>query len=292
MSENKNTGPAIRSFSEMFPFADDSDLNEHLRELRAEAFAYGFILDLRVFPGPIPPSKKAELAAGITPLSKRAEEITNEITSKHYLNMTQALNAARRARDEKPLGDPVMLAKRQADFEKAYYGKLRHSEKGRRIVDLLRAWHGRQITEQWNKAEGEQLENSIRLVLLSPFLNAVRALDTEFFKLLAQAAKMLSNRIYNSKDKAIGTGDTSRDKRILEYAVEIAGTPTHTPHEINVLFDPAFSKLSEELQHAQDKKLHDRLNELGVPHKHKPSGKASPNYKKAGKKARDAWESR
>jgi len=202
------------------------------------------------------------------------------------------VNAERRRRGQKPTGDAVKLAKFKADFDQAYYGKLRHSEKARRIVDLLRAWHGRQITEQWNKAEGEQLENQIRLVLLSPFLNAVRALDTEFFKLLAQAANMLSSRICNSKDKAIGTGDTSRDKRILEYAVEIAGTPTHTPHEINVLFDPGFSKLREEAQRAKDKKLRDKLNELGVPHKHKPSGKASPNYEKAGKKARAAWESR
>jgi len=292
MSENENAVPATPRFSEMFPFTDDSDLNEHWRELRAEGYAYGFILDVRVFPRPIPPSKKAELGEGITPLAKRAREILYELKTKHYLNSCEAVNAERRRRGQKPTGDAVKLAKFKADFDQAYYGKLRHSEKARRIVDLLRALHGRQITEQWNKAEGEQLENSIRFVLLSPFLNAVRALDTEFFKLLAQAAKMLSNRIYNSKDKAIGTGDTSRDKRILEYAVEIAGTPTHTPHEINVLFDPGFSKQREKVQRARDKKLHDKLNELGVPHKHKPSGKASPNYKKAGKKARAAWESR
>jgi len=81
MSENENTGPAIPRFSEMFRRADDPDLNEHVRELRAEAFAYGFNLDLRVFPGPIPPSKKAELAAGITPLPKRAREILHELNT-------------------------------------------------------------------------------------------------------------------------------------------------------------------------------------------------------------------
>jgi hypothetical protein len=281
MSEKENRGPAIPRFSEMFRFADDSDLNEHVRELRAEAFAYGFNLDLRVFPGAIPPSKKAELAAGITPLPKRAREILHELNTKHYLNLCEAVNAERRRRGQKPTGDAVKLAKFKADFDQAYYGKLRHSEKARRIVDLLRAWHGRQIIEQWNKAEGEQLENHIRLVLLSPFLNAVRVLDTDFFKLLTRAANMLSCRIYSSKDKTFGIGDTSRDKRILEYAVEIAGTPTHTPHEINVLFDPGFAKLPEEVQRAKDKKLHDRLHELGpVPHKDEPRGKASPNYEK------------
>ena len=44
MSENENTGPAIPSFSEMIRFTGDSDLNEHLRELRAEAFAYGILI--------------------------------------------------------------------------------------------------------------------------------------------------------------------------------------------------------------------------------------------------------
>jgi len=224
MSEKGNRGPAIPRFSEMFRFADDSNLNEHVRELRAEAFAYGFNLDLRVFPGAISPSKNAELVAGITPLPKRAREILRELNTKHYLNLCEAVNAERRRRGQKPTGDAVKLAKFKADFDQAYYGKLRHSEKARRIVDLLRAWYGRQIIEQSNKAEGEQLENRIRLVLLSPFLNAVRVLDTDFLKLLAQAANMLSRRIYSSKDKTIGIGDTSRDMRILEYAVEIAGT--------------------------------------------------------------------
>jgi hypothetical protein len=285
MSENKNSGPAIRSFSEMFPFADDSDLNEHLRELRAEAFAYGVNSDLRVFPGSIPPSKEAELGEGITPAPKQAQEIIFELLTKHNLKLCEAVNAERRACGEKRIGNAAKLAKRQEHFEKAYYGKLRHSEKGRKVVDLLRAWHGRQIVEQWNKAEGEQLESSIRLVLLSPFLNAVRALDTEFFELLRQAAQMLDTRVRSSaKGQNIGTGDVYLDKWLLEYGFRIAGTPTHTIRELNEQFVSKFHKIS-------DKKLHDKLNELSVPHKHKPSGKASPNYKKAGKKARDAWES-
>jgi len=61
MSEKENAGPTIPCFSEMFRFADDSDVTQHARELRAEAFAYGINLDLRIFPGAIPPSKKAKL---------------------------------------------------------------------------------------------------------------------------------------------------------------------------------------------------------------------------------------
>jgi len=125
MSENENAVPATPRFSEMFRFADDSDLNEHLRELRAEACAYGITLEFAINPDGAPPL----LPNKSLTLPERAQEIIYELTSKHHLNMTEALNAARRARSEKPLGDPVKLAKRQADFEKAYYGKLRHSEK-------------------------------------------------------------------------------------------------------------------------------------------------------------------
>jgi hypothetical protein len=256
MSENENAAPP--RFSEMFRFADDSDVNEHLRELRAEAFAYGINLDLRVFPGPIPPSKEAELGDGIKPLPKRAGEIILELLTKHNLNITQALNAARRPHGEKPLGDPVKLAKRHADFEKAYYGKLRHSEKGRKVVDLLRAWRGRQITGEWNKPKPkDQLENRIRLVLLSPFLNAVRALDTELFDLLKKATKMLETRIRSSKDSTIGTGDTDLDLWLLQYGFRIGGEPTHTARELNEQFVSKFRSIT-------DKKLREKCRKLGV----------------------------
>ena len=274
MSENENAVPAIPRFSEMFHLAD-SDLNEHLRELRAEAFAYGINLDLRVFPGPIPPSKEGELGEGIKPPPKRAGEIILELLTKHNLNLTQALNAARRAHGEKPLGDPAKLAKRQADFEKAYYGKLRHSEKARRIVDLLRAWYGRQIIEQCNKAEGEQLDNRIRLVLLSPFLKAVRVLDTEFFELLAQATEMLETRIRSSKDSTVGTGDTHLDLWLLQYGMKIAGTPTHTVRQLNEQFVSKFRAIS-------DAKLRVKCNGLGIPLK---AAKRGPKTKAIGKKA-------
>ena len=91
MRDNETTTPAIvPRFSEMFRFADDSTLDEHVRELRAEAFAYGFNLDIRVFAGPIPPSEKAELVAGITPPPERAQEILHGLLSKHYLALCKA----------------------------------------------------------------------------------------------------------------------------------------------------------------------------------------------------------
>jgi hypothetical protein len=98
MSENENTGTTIPRFSEMFSFADDSDLNERLRELRAEAFAYGINLDLRIHPDGMPPSEQDD----VPPVPKRAQEIIDELTSKHYLKMCKGFNAARRLRGENP----------------------------------------------------------------------------------------------------------------------------------------------------------------------------------------------
>ena len=66
---SENIGPAIPRFSEMFRFADDSDLNQHSRELIAEAFAYGITLalsgELQAEPPlmpkePPPPPKRAQ----------------------------------------------------------------------------------------------------------------------------------------------------------------------------------------------------------------------------------------
>ena len=120
--------------------------------------------------------------------------------------MAEAMNAERRARGQKRIEDVAKLAKRQTDFEKAYYGKLRHSEKGRRVVDLLRAWHGGQIIEQHGWCRRPDNE---RIALLAPFLDAVRTFDVKFFRLLTQAAQMLETRIRSSKDASIGTGDTT-----------------------------------------------------------------------------------
>src|SRR5439155_9356352 len=134
---------------------------EHLRELRAEAFAYGFNLDLRIHPDGIQPSEQDD----VPPVPKRAQEILHELLTKHYLNLCEAVNSERRRRGQKPTGDAVKLAKFKADFDKAYYGKLRHSEKARKIVDLLRAWHGREIVARWLKVE-DQFEDRVRVVLV------------------------------------------------------------------------------------------------------------------------------
>ena len=158
-----------------------------LDEVRAEALVYGFRVAFDVNPELIgsPESgdiSSEEASAVGTSLPQQAEEILNEILTKHYLKLCDALNSERRARGLKPLGDPAKLAKQKADFEKAYYGRLRHSEKGRMAVDLLRAWRGAQIAQQRGWC---QVTDSGRIAELEPFLHAVRTLDVEFLKLLS-----------------------------------------------------------------------------------------------------------
>jgi len=115
--------------------------------------------------------------------------------------------------------------------------------------------------------------NQIRL--LPPFLEAVRSLDVESFKLLAEAADMLDGRIRSSKDASIGTCDTTLDLWLLQYATSIAGTPTHTVRELNEQNVSKFRNIS-------DKKLREHCRKLNVPLIPDKRGKAATRYGRAG----------
>jgi hypothetical protein len=185
------------------------------------------------------------------------------------LKLVEAVNRERRARGQKTIEDAAVLTKRQADFEKAYYGELRDSEQGRRVVDLLKAWRGSLIMEQQGWCSKE---DSARINLLEPLLHSLRALGhdagwggiapVEFFRLLAKAALMLDTRIRSSK-ASFGAGDFDLNIWLLQYGIRIAGTPTHTVHELNEQFVSKFHSIS-------DKKLHERLHELGIFHRDEP----------------------
>ena len=95
-------------------------------------------------------------------------------------------------------------------------GDFAIQKRGVRAVDALRAWRGAQIAQQ----RGYQVTDSSRIAEMEPFLHAVRTLDVEFFKLLAQAAQMLDTldtRIRAAKNASIRTGDTYLDMQLLIY---------------------------------------------------------------------------
>jgi hypothetical protein len=249
----------------VFRFKSDSPQSGILDEVRAEAMVYGIFVKFEIQPDG---ARSQQTAVG-TSLPQQAEEILNEILTKHYLELCEALNSERRARGLKPLGDPAKLAKQKADFEKAYYGRLRHSEKGRMAVDLLRAWRGAQIAQQRGWC---QVTDSGRIAELEPFVHAVRTLDVEFFKLLWQAAQTLDTRIRSCKNANIGTGDTYLDMQLLICGMRIAGTPTHTARELNEQFVSKFRSIS-------DAKLRMKCNDLGVPLKDDARGTRAARYK-------------
>jgi len=216
--------------------------------------------------------------AGDTSLPAQAQDILHELITKHYLKLVEAVNRGRRTRGQKTIEDVAVLAKRQVDFEKAYYGKLRDSEQGRRVVDLLKAWRGSLIMEQHGWCSKE---DSARIALFEPLLHSMRALghDTgwggiepvEFFRLLTQAAQMLDTRIRSSKDASIGTGDTQLDLWIMQHGIMTGGTSPLTIREVNKQFVSKFRTIT-------DDKLRNKFNKLGVAFKAAVTGKAAERY--------------
>lgn len=159
--------------------------------------------------------------------------------------------------------------KSREDYEKAYYGTCWKSEKKRKAFDFLRAWHHAAI---WDKESERPRKNRDRLLLLAPLLSALEKRDAEFFRGLAEAVQILNDRIYNSKNPNIGSGEMHLTKWLLEHKVRNwPDGARQTPRELNEQFVSKFRKIS-------DKKLHQKLHELGIPHKDEPRGKASPNY--------------
>lgn len=162
----------------------------------------------------------------------------------------------------------------QRKYEKALYGKACTSEKKREAFEFLRMWKCELTFENESATD---LPESEKIRLLGPVIEALRILDVKFFAGLKEAAAALKNRIEgnNGKAGAIGLGDLRVDKWLLEYQAinGLVGTTTglHTPSEINKQFVSRFCAIS-------DRKLHEKLHELGIPHRNEPRGKASPNY--------------
>jgi hypothetical protein len=265
-------------FADVFRFAGDAEPESEsakiLQEVRAEALAYGFWLE---FDGPegIPSSRQSSSPQNLVPMDeafpKRASEILYELLSKHYLRLCNAVNAERCARGQEQIGDAAMLRKRQDNFERAYYGKFCDSEKERAVIDLLRAWHGSRIMEEHRPVKRTESE---LIALFKPLMNAVESLDVEFLKLLAQAAQMLDTRIGSSKDSSIGTGDTELDLWLLQYGLQIAGTPTHTVRELNEQFVSKFRSIS-------DDKLREKCRRLDIPLKEDVRGAGAVRRKRS-----------
>ena len=221
---------------------------------------------------------KKKLLESLSDLTKRQVEILFEELAK--LDFLEPLDNEASA----------SLSKSRRDYQNAYYGRCWKSEKKRSAFDFLRVWHNAAI---WDKESGKPRKDSDRLRLLTPLLNVLptcenpNRFDAEFFKGLMEAMQILNDRIYNSKNPNMGSGDGDVRKWLLEYkarmdepvgpASELFVSKFHLPsarytvRELNQQFVSKFHSIS-------DKKLHEKLHELDIPHKDEPRGKASPKY--------------
>lgn len=198
--------------------------------------------------------------------TKRQEEIMWESFAKYYPDLCEAIPGKETAAE---------ISQWRRDYEKAYYGRCRKSEKKRKAFDFLRAFRNAAI---WEQESGCPRKDSDRLLLLTPLLNALptcenpNRLDAEFFKGLAEAMQILDSRIKScSKGQNIGSGDLHLDKWLLEYALP-GGRARHTARELNEQFVSKFRSIS-------DDKLRQRCKLLGVPLKSDARGKASERWK-------------
>jgi hypothetical protein len=207
-------------------------------------------------------------------VTKREEEILFESLAKYYPDIAENMDADRLARGEASIEDPKKVEKWRTDYEKAYYGKLRRSEKRRHAVDFLRRWRVARILERERDCA---LSLSDGIALLEPLLDALPSrenpdrLDIEFFEGLLQAAKMLQERLLSCKQAHIGSGDLHLDKWLLEYSLGIPRTGQHTARELNEQFVSKFCSIS-------DKELRERCRKLGVPLKPDRRGRAAVRY--------------
>lgn len=152
------------------------------------------------------------------------------------------------------------MKERKAAYEKACFGKLRSSGKKRAAFEFLRRLR---LSRDYDRESTDSRVMSqilpIEMLYLSPLLEALNALDAEFFDGLAEAMRILQSY-----------GKDPTNKWLIEHEEEIKGC---TPEEIIKRFGSQFQVISSD-------KLHRRLNKLGLDHEHgyKPRGKASPKY--------------
>ena len=213
-------------------------------------------------------------------LSQRQEELLFEsgvVMLRQHLAAMRARSEPQRAKEHW-----AQYETWKQNYEKALFGRLSKSPENRVAFDFLRNWHMAEINDRESKRlETVTLTLPLRIIYLAPVLAALSRRDAKFFKGLAEAIQMLADRIRNSKDPSIGSGDMYLDKWLLEYTVEIGLTAQHTIRELNERFVSKFRKI-------EDRDLRKRCRQLGVPYLPDVRGYQAVRYirGKSGKKDR------
>jgi hypothetical protein len=171
------------------------------------------------------------------------------------------------------IGPPRLFgAKFAENYETAYYEALLHSPEKRRAFEFVRAWYHHAAIAQ---EAGRSMTSRGFLTLLAPLFDAFEKRDTNFFKGLVEAVRIVEQREKSNNIKYQG----SLDKWLLEYAAINGPMATHTARELNEQFVSKFHTTS-------DDKLRRRCNRLGVELKPDARGQGAVRYGKVtGKKA-------
>jgi hypothetical protein len=197
------------------------------------------------------------------PATKGEAELFREIA---LMMPAILLKGLARAADQEELA--TKLAEWIDQYEKATYLCRSSSPSPEReeAISFLRSWRRETLIAQ---ESGQKIPDSDQIKLLTPLLSALGKLNAEFFKGLTEAVKILSNRIYNSKD---GSGE-HLTKFLLEYKL-LFGPRKHNARELNEQFVSKFRSIS-------DKKLREKCKESGIPLKKGLAGR--PRLGKASK---------
>jgi len=196
------------------------------------------------------------------PATKREAELWRDTAPAMPAILVKEL--ARAAGEEKIA---TKLAEWLDQYKKATYPcrSLEPSPERKEAISFLTSWRRETLAAQ---KSGQKISDSDQIRLLSPLLVALSKLNAEFVRGVAEAMHVLSKRIYKSKD---GSGE-DLDRWLLDYELRLppSSRGEHTPEEI--------TKLVSKFSSITVKKLHEKLHKLGVRHKDKPRGTASPNY--------------
>jgi hypothetical protein len=144
--------------------------------------------------------------------------------------------------------DHDRIKRKKEQHERAVFGKLRKDKEKRAGADLWMRWR-----------------NALRCYRQNPALAlAITPMRVE------QATSKFWLGFFEAMRTSASFGDRNpTDKWLIEHEEKIKNL---TPREVKERFGSQFQATS-------IRKIHERMNKLGLDHKHEPSGKASPNYR-------------
>ena len=142
-------------------------------------------------------------------------------------------------------------AKFAEQYEKAYYETLLHSPAKRTAFEFLRTWLS---STALSRESGRPMTKRQLSLVFAPLVEALEKRDSEFFKGLAEAVRIIEQREQSANLKY----QASLGKWLLEYWLLIGGTPTHTFKQLKALIKESGLRVP------PDNKLYEKCREYDL----------------------------